>query len=451
MTLRCERRWNDTSLIANSVPEPSSRSSAGRSTTSNSPASARFEAGRQAVAVDRRQEADPAEVDREHGHVGIGAAAQRPQRRAVAAEHEADVGIVDRRAIGVVDGVELQLRRRRPWPPRSGVSIPFFVSSGRMVGDDRRALDRASRRVRFDPAHRCRLRSRSLAAAARRSSDAGARALAAPDEALAIAGRPGQARRAEALNAEARARAPSRATSTSASTRSRGIAHDAALADPLAPDLELRLDQRDQVEARRRAAQHRGQHLAEADEGEVGDDQVGPVGKFVRAPARARCDARSRSRARPGAASSAARRSRRRPRSRAGAPALEQAVAEAAGRGAEVEAERARDLDRKLRQARARASGPRATRSGCRSRTEISTSPATLEPGLDATVRSGPIITSPAITEAAARLRDSNSPRSTSSASKRVLRRAAVVAPSMPIASKGTCAEDWRASQARPM
>ena len=58
----------------------------------------------------------------------------------------------------------------------------------------------------------------------------------------------------------------------------RGIADDAALADFLAPGLELRLDQRDQLRAGFRQLQRRFEHLGEADEARVAHDDVDRLG-----------------------------------------------------------------------------------------------------------------------------------------------------------------------------
>ena len=65
-----------------------------------------------------------------------------------------------------------------------------------------------------------------------------------------------------------------------------GVPHDPTLPHPAAPQFELRLHQREQVEARRGAGDHRGQHLGEGDEREVHHDQVGPVlqGRGVQPP-----------------------------------------------------------------------------------------------------------------------------------------------------------------------
>ena len=66
------------------------------------------------------------------------------------------------------------------------------------------------------------------------------------------------------------------------------VAHDAALADPAAAELELRLDHRQGVEAGRPRSEHGGEDLAQRDERDVDHDQVGSV----RAGSPARCGGR---------------------------------------------------------------------------------------------------------------------------------------------------------------
>ncbi len=123
-----------------------------------------------------------------------------------------------------------------------------------------------------------------------------------------------------------------------------GVADDPP-ADPLTAELELRLDHRQSLAARRQAGGHGGQDLGERDEGDVDRRQAGREGKRRRGEltcvealdhghprvlaervgdlAVGDVDGRD-----------------------AGGAALEQAVGEAAGRGADVEAVAARDLDR---------------------------------------------------------------------------------------------------------
>ena len=67
-----------------------------------------------------------------------------------------------------------------------------------------------------------------------------------------------------------------------------GVADHAALADPLAAQLELGLDQRQQVAARRQAPAIGGEQLGERDEGDVDGDQLGLERERRPGPARAR-------------------------------------------------------------------------------------------------------------------------------------------------------------------
>ena len=82
------------SLSALQVPSGRPTEIVGSSIVSNSPAKARSKSLREAVRVDRGQEADLAVVDGEDRHAGAGVAAQRGEDRAVAAEHDAEVDVV---------------------------------------------------------------------------------------------------------------------------------------------------------------------------------------------------------------------------------------------------------------------------------------------------------------------------------------------------------------------
>ena len=64
------------------------------------------------VGVDRGEEADLAEVDREHRDAGAGVVAQRGEDRAVAAEHDAEVGLAE------ADGHAPRPQRPSPRAPR---------------------------------------------------------------------------------------------------------------------------------------------------------------------------------------------------------------------------------------------------------------------------------------------------------------------------------------------
>ena len=113
------------------------------------------------------------------------------------------------------------------------------------------------------------------------------RCSAEPQERLAVAGRA-----ASADGAKPRTAAPSarRADGRRSPRGALRVAHDAAAADVLAPDLELRLDHRQRVEALGRAGEHGREHLAQRDERDVDDDQVRRVGQLRRLQ-RARVDA----------------------------------------------------------------------------------------------------------------------------------------------------------------
>ena len=54
----------------------------------------------------------------------------------------------------------------------------------------------------------------------------------------------------------------------------RRVAHDAALADPVLADLELRLDHQHQVAVGRGTPSSGGEHQRQRDEGQVADHQV---------------------------------------------------------------------------------------------------------------------------------------------------------------------------------
>ena len=127
-------------------------------------------------------------------------------------------------------------------------------------------------------------------------------------------------------------------------TPQRGIADHAALADPVAADLELRLDHDERVEPLRGAREHRREHLGERDEGHVGDDEVGPV-RQRRDVDGARVDALEHGHARVVAQRHGELAVRDVERDHMGGAALEQAVGEPAGRRADVERVAARRVE----------------------------------------------------------------------------------------------------------
>ena len=225
-------RWTETSLIA----RPAALRAADRDRRQldrarSRRANARSKSVAEPVGVDRGEEPDLAEVDREHRDAGARVVAQRGEDRAVAAEHDAEVDVVDSSA----------RRARRPSPGRERRACGVSSAS-------KRSIDARAARARRDAARAARPRSRaarrwvSTVARARltprpleRRLDVGraprAPGLGEPHERLAVARRARQP-------ATARSRAPSRrasraasATAASASRRSVGVAHDAALAD----------------------------------------------------------------------------------------------------------------------------------------------------------------------------------------------------------------------------
>ena len=274
-----------------------------------------LEAAARLLAVDRGQEADLAEVDREHRHAGAGVPAQGGQDRAVAAEREADVDVdpaldVDleprARARG---GACASPRDRRTGSRRRPRAISISESIAGRVSDGRRWVSTVAVRTGFTA--RPRARPAPDPRAARRA------ALGQPHERLEIPLRTRAARSSRSPARWRRARPRAEPTDDQRGAGARGVAHHAALADLPAPHLELGLDQRQAVEPLRRAGQHGRQHLGQRDERHVDHDQIGRVRQLARAGATARCSARSRSPADRSATASRARRRRRRPRPRA--------------------------------------------------------------------------------------------------------------------------------------
>src|SRR5213075_2884290 len=102
-----------------------------------------------------------------------------------------------------------------------------------------------------------------------------------PDEALAVAGRAGQTRARVAEHIQTQPLAGRLANRDERRPAIVGRADHAALPDQLPSDLELRLYERQAVEARRRRAHHRAEQLRERDEGDVDRDQVRREGKLA--------------------------------------------------------------------------------------------------------------------------------------------------------------------------
>ena len=139
-------------------------------------------------------------------------------------------------------------------------------------GDGGGERDRLGRRRRVRVGDQRRGRLARLTARPRRSPPRGRRPPRPPPPHQTKVSRlpfgPGRPEEAKPRIGEARARGPPAATARIASRRSAGVADD-ALADPLAAELELRLDHRQQLAARREAARDRGQDLGQRDEGDV--------------------------------------------------------------------------------------------------------------------------------------------------------------------------------------
>ena len=202
------------------------------------------------------------------GHAGAGEAAQRVQDRAVAAEDQAEVDpLRARRRPRSIRSARSPCLARSPGvaticqPASAAAATATSTASvGRRrvrVGDQRRRLhaSRAPRarrgRGRRAPRPRARTRRRSRCCPSARAARRGrSRARRGPR----LAGRLGDAE--DRLAAVAR------------------VADDAP-ADPLAAELELRLDHRQQLAARLQAGDDGGQDLGQRDEGDVDRREVG--------------------------------------------------------------------------------------------------------------------------------------------------------------------------------
>ena len=188
-------RWIDRSLIAAYAPSRTCSASAGSVSTSNSPDSAFGSRVSALGRVDRRQEPDLAEVDREHRHARAGVAAQRAQDRAVAAEHDAEVDVIGQRRVELdplprlrCSFLRVSSSSKRSVTPASRAQA---ISVPERVGDLLRARVRQDGRA---AAHTSTSRDR---AGRGRSSAPSAPGLGEPDERLAVALRPGQPARRE--------------------------------------------------------------------------------------------------------------------------------------------------------------------------------------------------------------------------------------------------------------
>ena len=241
-----------------------------------------------------------------------GERAQRGEDRAVAAEHDREVGVAaPGRPGSTAPGHERRASRSRPAAaaprrPASAASSAIRRSAGAGVVRARLWLKTVIERVasRLHPSRRglevLDARRRGRPRPARRSSRGCRPARAAPRTRSRAPPQPELLARVRGHRHERRAAVVRRA-------------HHAALADALAPDLELRLDQGQAVEARRRAASTAGSTLVSEMKETSATIRSGAKGSSPGSSG-GRCGARSPSRAGPGAASSAARRRRRRAR-----------------------------------------------------------------------------------------------------------------------------------------
>ncbi len=179
---------------------------------------------------------------------------QRREDRAVAAEHDGEVGVAVR--VGAEHDAVLRL---------DAVLLDLVLRQAHLHPRLARQLDHAPQRARRSaPGARGvktvrRLRDGSaLRAAASRSSSAPSRpASAIQTKRLAVPGRAGQPGGREAEHRQAELRARELADGDQRRAPVVGRAHHAALAHALAAHLELGLDHREQVEARRRGARPR--------------------------------------------------------------------------------------------------------------------------------------------------------------------------------------------------
>ena len=106
------------------------------------------------LALDRREEADLAEVDAEHGHARAGEFAQRGQDRAVAAEREGEIRLRDRVAVQLQsgNGRELVLARLVRIEPERETRTPCVSdqpSRAGRVSSGRRWVNTLTTRVAF--------------------------------------------------------------------------------------------------------------------------------------------------------------------------------------------------------------------------------------------------------------------------------------------------------------
>ena len=305
------------------------------------------EAVAELVALDRGEEADRAEVEAEDGHVGARVGAQRLQDRAVAAEHETEVGLpVERRRAA-------RGRRRRRRACRALVLGRIDRAAGSFAARDGRAHGLGGL-LGLGVGEQDRARSRP--AATGRSLTARPRSIARSQISTAAPARarrtnvsrlpfgPGSPRTRSRAR-RARHRRPRSATARSASRRSSGSRTTPPLPTRSGPSSNCGLTRASSSPSAADACGDGRHHLGERDERDVDGRQDRPRRQLAGIECRERFGARPRRRAGRFAASS---RAGRAPTSSAitrGRAALQQAVGEAAGRGADVEAIESRDVE----------------------------------------------------------------------------------------------------------
>ena len=213
------------------------------------------EAAAPVVARQRREEADVAVVDAERRHGAAEQATQRAQDGAVAAEDEAEIGVAQRRLVDdrVAESVDGRVPgrlvgRHEQLEPEALAGRGQLRQRGPrgLRGDGREHGDAAQRLSHGRPRRRARPRPR------RRPAPGAALRVAEVDEVLHVPLRSGMARVADAQHHGAAPLEPGADALEHVAVDGR-IAHDAALADPFAAGLELRLDEHEAAVAGRAA------------------------------------------------------------------------------------------------------------------------------------------------------------------------------------------------------
>ena len=303
-----------------------------------------LEAALELRGLGRGEEADRPVVDPEDRHAGARVAAQATQDRAVAAERQAEIGL----------GRQLRRSARASaldcgacWPPRADQQL----AAARPRRRGRRRRTAASVSAAFEWLIRHRRLDRTAAAhstssAAPLGEVAERLAGAEQQEDLAVALRPGHAGGGDAERRQAE-RGGSSATAQHRLEPVAGIAHHAALADPAAAELELRLDHRQHPRLGTEQVGQRPQDLGEGDEADVDRDELGlQAGGQLRGAQLARVEALEHGHPRVVAQAPVELAAADIDGDHRARAAAQQAVAEASGRGADVDAVESRRVDR---------------------------------------------------------------------------------------------------------